>query len=97
MEISDGQLLRELKKAVDAAAPEGQAAQAKALEETLRRYDATMADVARALGEVRRRRRQELGRLAGRIEAIAERAEDATDTAASVDAFLRGLDAEGTA
>jgi hypothetical protein len=96
MEISDGELLRELKKAVDAAAPEGPKAQAAALEAILRRYDATMADVARALGEVRNRRKRELSGLAGRIDALAASHEDGAETADSVDAFLRSR-GEGSA
>lgn len=91
MEISDGQLLRELKRALDAVAAEGADAQAAALEATLRRYNATMADVTRALRAVRDRRRRELARLAGGINALAASRADAAETADAVDAFLRGL------
>lgn len=89
MELSDGELLRELKRAVDAAAAEGTAAQAAAVEATLRRYGATMADVARALGEVRRRRKAEIAGLAGRLEALASTVQDAADTANAADQYLR--------
>jgi ABC-type transporter Mla subunit MlaD len=95
MDISDGQLLRELKRALDAVSAEGPDAQAAALEATLRRYNATMADVTRALGAVRDRRRRELARLAGGIGAIAERQSDAAETAEAVDTFLRGLSGGG--
>lgn len=92
MEISDTQLLRELRRALDAVAGQGTDAQARALEETMLRYNATMPDVMRALNRVRERRRQELARLAGRIDALASGYEDAEETAESVDRFLRGLE-----
>jgi hypothetical protein len=91
VDITDGQLLRELKLALERVAGEGQAAQAAALEETLRRLGATMADVTRALAVVRNRRRHELAALAGRIGALAEQRTEAEDTADAVDRFLRGL------
>jgi hypothetical protein len=91
MEISDAELLRELRRAIDAAAPAGNDAQARAVEETLRRYQATMADVARALGALRERRRRELSGLAGRIDALAERRQEDFDTADAVDRFVRAL------
>ena len=90
MDITDAQLLRELRRALDAVAGEGADAQAAALESTLHRYNATMADVVRALGAVRDRRRQELSGLAGRIDALADSHTDAADTADAVDQFLRG-------
>jgi hypothetical protein len=95
MEISDGQLLRELRRALDAVASEGMGAQVRAVEETLRRYDATMADVQRALNAVKERRRRELAGLAGRIGAIAEGQSDAEETSDAVDRFLRGLGGGG--
>ena len=91
MEITDGQLLRELRRALDAVASQDMGAQVRAVEDTLRRYDATMADVQRALNAVKERRRRELAGLAGRIGAIAEGQSDATDTSNAVDRFLRGL------
>lgn len=93
MEISDTQLLRELRRALDAAADGGTEAQAKALEEALGRLGATMADVARALNAVKERRRRELSGLARRIGALAERQADAEETADAVDRFLRDLGA----
>lgn len=90
MDISDGELLRELKRAIDAVVDADQAAQAAAVERTLTRLDATMADVARALGEVRRRRKLEIARLAGRLDALASTQADSIDTADAVDRFLRG-------
>ena len=92
MDISDTQLLRELRRALDAVSGEGTEAQARALEETMRRHNATMPDVVRALNGVRERRRQELARLAGRIDAIATGHEDAEETADAVDRFLRGME-----
>ena len=65
MDITDAQLLRELRRALDAVAGQGADAQAKALEETMQRLDATMPDVVRALNNVRERRRTELAGLAG--------------------------------
>jgi hypothetical protein len=94
MDISDAQLLRELRRALDAVAGQGTGAQARALEETMRRYNATMPDVLRALNAVRDRRRRELARLAGRIEALATGYEEAEQTADAVDRFLRGLGGE---
>ena len=94
MDITDAELLRELRRALDAAAGQGPDAQAAALEATLRRYNATTADVVRALGAVRDRRRQELAGLAGRIGAIADGRTDAAETADAVDAFLRSLSGE---
>jgi len=91
MEITDGQLLRELRRALDAVASQDMGAQVRAVEDTLRRYDATMADVQRALSAVKERRRRELAGLAGRIGAIAEGQRDAEDTSDAVDRFLRGL------
>ena len=85
------QLLRELRRALDEVSAAGPDAQAAALEATLRRYNATMADVVRALGAVRDRRRQELAGLAGRIDALATSHAEAADTADAVDTFLRGL------
>lgn len=90
MEMSDGELLLRLRRALDAVAADGPTAQAKALEETLRQHDATMADVARALGEVRRRRFQEIAGLAGRLDRLAGAQEDAAATADAVDRYLRG-------
>jgi hypothetical protein len=81
MEISDAELLRELRRAIDAAAPAGNDAQARAVEE----------DVARALGALRERRRRELSGLAGRIDALAERRQEDFDTADAVDRFVRAL------
>ena len=94
MDIDDATLLRELRRALDAVAGEGTEAQARALEETLRQYNASMTDVVRALGEVRDRRRRELSRLAGGIGAIAEGHAEAEETADAVDRFLRGLAGE---
>jgi regulator of protease activity HflC (stomatin/prohibitin superfamily) len=91
MDITDTQLLRELRRALDAVAGEGRDAQAQAVEETMRRYNATMPDVVRALNSVRERHRQELAGLAGRIDALASGYEGAQATADSVDRFLRGL------
>ena len=91
MEISDGHLLRELRRALDAVAGQGMGAQVRAVEDTLRRYDATMADVQRALNAVKERRQRELAGLAGRIRAIAEGQSDAEETADAVDRYLRGL------
>ena len=94
MDITDGQLLRELRRALDAVGGEGMGAQVRAVEETLRRYDATMADVQRALHAVKERRRRELAGLAGRIRAIADGQSDAEETADAVDRFLRALPGE---
>jgi hypothetical protein len=91
MDISDTQLLRELRRALDAVAGEGADAQARALEETMQRLDATMPDVVRALNSVRERRRTEIARLAGRIDALASGFEEAEETAEAVDQFLRGM------
>lgn len=91
MDISDTQLLRELRRALDAVAGEGADAQARALEETMQRLDATMPDVVRALNSVRERRRTEIARLAGRIDALASGFEEAEETAEAVDRFLRGM------
>lgn len=82
-------LLRELRRALDAVAGEGQSAQAAALEATLTEYGATMADVARALRTVRGRRDTELSGLAGRLQALADARDEAQETADAVDAFLR--------
>ncbi len=94
MDITDAQLLRELRRALDAVAAEGTEAQARALEETLRRCNASMSDVVRALGAVRDRRRRELSGLAGRIGALAQSNAEAEETADAVDRFLRGLGGE---
>jgi archaellum component FlaC len=94
MEITDAQLLRELRRALDAVAGQGTDAQVRAVEETLRRLDATMVDVTRALNGVKERRRQELSGLAQRIDALAERQEDAAETADAVDRFIRSLGGE---
>jgi len=91
MDISDTQLLRELRRALDAVAGQGTDAQARALEETMQRYNATMPDVVRALNGVRQRRRHELARLAGRIDALASGYEEAEETAEAVDRFLREM------
>jgi len=95
MDITDGHLLRELRRALDAVAGEGMGAQVRAVEDTLRRYDATMADVQRALRAVKERRQRELAGLAGRIRAIADGQSEAEETADAVDRFLRGLAGEG--
>ncbi len=95
MDISDTQLLRELRRALDDVSDDGTEAQSRALEETLRRFDATMADVARALNAVKERRRRELVGLAQRIGALAERHADAEETADAVDRFLRDLGGAG--
>jgi hypothetical protein len=91
MDISDAQLLRELRRALDAVAGQGTDAQARALEETLERYNATVPDVVRALGAVRERRRREIAGFADRIGALAERYAEAEETADAVDRFLRDL------
>jgi hypothetical protein len=91
MDITDAQLLRELRRALDAVAGQGADAQARALEETMQRLDATMPDVVRALNGVRERRRAELAGLAGRIDALASGYEDAEETAEAVDQYLRGF------
>jgi len=91
MEITDAQLLRELRRALDAVTDQGADAQARALEETLQRLNATMADLVRALNAVRERRRHELTGLAGRIGALAERHAEAEETSDAVDRFLRSI------
>ena len=91
MDITDAQLLRELKLALERVSSADRAAQQSALEETLRRYNATMADVTRALSGVRNRRQQELTGLAGRLGALAQQRTEAEETADAVDRFLRGL------
>jgi hypothetical protein len=57
----------------------------------MQRLDATMPDVVRALNSVRERRRTEIARLAGRIDALASGFEEAEETAEAVDQFLRGM------
>jgi hypothetical protein len=91
MDSTDAQLLRELRRALDAVAGQGADAQARALEETMQRLNATMPDVVRALNGVRERRRTELAGLAGRIGALAGSIEEAEATADAVDQFLRGM------
>ncbi len=91
MDISDAQLLRELRRALDAVADQGSDAQARALQDTLVRLNATMQDVDRALRAVRDRRQRELSRLAGGIGAIAEGQVEGEETADAVDRFVRGL------
>jgi hypothetical protein len=91
MDITDGQLLRELRRALDAVAGQGMDAQVRAVEDTLRRYNGTMSDVQRALNAVKERRNRELAGLAGRIQAIADGQAVAEETADAVDQFLRGL------
>jgi hypothetical protein len=95
MDITDGQLLRELRRALDAVAGQAMDAQVRAVEDTLRRYNGTMADVQRALNAVKQRRNRELAGLAGRIRAIADGQADAAETADAVDQFLRGLAGDG--
>ena len=89
MDITDAQLLRELRRALDEVADQGIDAQARAIEATLRRLNATMPDVVRALNRVRERRRHELAGLAERIGALAESQSEAEETADAVDRFLR--------
>lgn len=89
MDITDGQLIRELRLALEAVKNESQEAQARVVFETLKRHDATMEDLTRALRAVRERRRGELSGLAGRIGALAENRSDAEETADAVDRFLR--------
>ena len=91
MSTDDRTLLIALKKAVDAAAQDGQAAQVRALHEVLEQYNATMADVVRVLHRAKARRAMELGGLAQRISALADSRDDATSTADAVDDWLRSL------
>lgn len=96
MDISDGQLIRELRLALEAVKGEGQDAQARVVFETLQRHNATMADLTRALKAVRERRRGELAGLAGRIGALADSQSDAQETADAVDRFLRSMPPDST-
>ena len=91
MDVTDAQLLRELRRALDEVGDQGIEAQARAIEATLRRLNATMPDVVRALNRVRDRRKQELAGLAGRIGALAESQSEAEETAEAVDRFLRRI------
>lgn len=91
MDITDAQLLRELRRALDEVGDQGIDAQARAIEATLRRLNATMPDVVRALNRVRERRRRELAGLAERIGALAEGRSAAEETADAVDRFLRRI------
>jgi hypothetical protein len=94
VDISDGQLIRELRLALETVKDAGQEAQARVVFETLKRHNATMADLTRALKAVRERRRGELAGLAGRIGALAESQSDAQETAEAVDRFLRSITPE---
>ena len=87
--MDDRLLVRDLWLALDAVSGQGADAQAKAIREVLDKHGATMNDVARIVGRIRQRRRSELGGLASRLDALAERRADAEETAAAVDAFLR--------
>jgi hypothetical protein len=91
MNIDDAGLLRELRRALDAAAPDGPEAQAAALRAVLIRHDATLHDVARAVARVKQRHRRELAGLAQRLARLAELREEERATAEAVDAFLRSL------
>jgi ABC-type transporter Mla subunit MlaD len=95
MDINDLRLLRELRRAIDAAAPDGPEAQAAALREVLARQGATLEDVARAVARVKERRRREISALAQRLSRLAEQREEDRDTADAVDIFLRSLGRQG--
>lgn len=95
MDIDDTRLLRELRQALDVAAPGGPEAQSAALRDVLTRFNATLEDVARAVARARERRKRELTGLADRLTRLADQREDARDTADAVDAFLRSLGGEG--
>ncbi len=95
MTVDDATLLRELRRALDAAAPGGQAAQQAALREVLARYDATLDDVARAVARAKERHRRELSGLAQRLARLADQREQDAATADAVDSFLRSLSRGG--
>lgn len=89
-------LLRELRRALDAAAPEGRSAQEAALRAVLTRHQATMDDVVRAIAAFRSRQAGELKGLADRLARVAELRAEEAGTAEAVDAFLRSLGRGGS-
>lgn len=94
MLVDDRALLRDLKEAIQSTDGQGAAAQARAIEEVLRRHGASAADVQRLLGVAKRRRHAEISGLQQRIDGLIEsRANQEVDqaTADAVDRFLRGL------
>lgn len=95
MAIDDSSLLRELRRALDAAAAEGAEAQAAALREVLARHGATLDDVARAVSRVKERHQREVDGLAQRLARLADQREEEASTAAAVDAFLRSRGQHG--
>jgi hypothetical protein len=96
MDVDDATLLRELRRALDSVAGQGQDAQAEALRGVLARLNATLDDVVRAVGRVKQRHARELSGLAQRLSALADqRAEDA-ETADAVDSWLRAFGRGGT-
>lgn len=95
MNIDDAGLLRELRKALDQAAAGGYRAQADAMREVLDRLDATMDDVVRVVGEVKRRHARELDGLSRRLAGLADLRAEEQETADAVDGFLRSLSTEG--
>ncbi len=95
MTVDDATLLRELRRALDAAAADGPVAQQAALREVLARYDATLDDVARAVGRAKDRHRRELAALAQRLARLADQREEEAETADAVDAFLRSVSRGG--
>ena len=95
MDIDDSTLLRELRRALDTVAGEGPDAQSAALREVLARHNATVDDVARAVGRVKERHRRELSGLARRIGQLADQRAEDEATAGAVDDFLRSLGRSG--
>ncbi|MFN8556130.1 MAG: hypothetical protein U0531_01830 [Dehalococcoidia bacterium] len=91
MDIDEAGLLRELRRAVDAAAVDGPEAQQAALRDVLARYNATLDDVTRAVRRARERHTREIAGLASRIARLADQREEDIATADAVDSFLRSL------
>ncbi len=91
MDIDEAGLLREVRRALDAAAGQGRAAQEAALTEVLARHGATLDDVARAVRRIKERHGRELAGLAARLASLADRRAEEEETAAAVDAFVRSL------
>ncbi len=91
MDIDEQALLRDLRQALDTAAPAGRAAQEAALRAVLARHHATVDDVLRAVARFRARQAGELRGLADRLARVADQRAEEAATADAVDAFLRSL------
>jgi hypothetical protein len=90
MNYDEAALLRDVRRVLEQFASLGKEALAEKLREVLALHGASEDDLSRLLAQAaRQRRRGELSTLAGSIARLAEQREEAADTAAAVDAFLR--------